>query len=297
MVGATTAYGIVSQGICDELVLIDKNTQKAIGEELDLKDCITYLNRNVKIYAGDYKDCKDADIVVLTVSKMAPTDSKNTRISMLKSSKEIIAEIIPQIMDSGFNGIFVVISNPVDVISYYVYKFSKLPKNKIIGTGTSLDSARLKGYLADKLNINPKDITAYTLGEHGDSQMIAWSNVSILGKSINNYLTKEQKDKIRDMTIRKGWKIVEGKNNTYYGVATSAIAIIKAIVNNENTVIPVSVLLEGEYGESDVFCSVPVILNKDGASKILEIDMLDYEDKEFKNSIAAIRKYIKAGGV
>ena len=211
MVGATTAYGIVSQGICDELVLIDKNNKKAEGEVLDLKDCITYLNKNVNVYSGDYKDCSDADIIVLTVSKMAPTDSKNTRLNMLKSSKEIIAEIIPQIMDSGFNGIFVVISNPVDVISYYVHKLSGLPKNKIIGTGTSLDSSRLKGYLADNLNINPKDITAYTLGEHGDSQMIPWSNVSILGKSIDNYLNQEQKDKITDMTIKKGWEIVEGK--------------------------------------------------------------------------------------
>ena len=153
MVGATTAYGLISQGVCDELVLIDKNINKAQGEALDLNDCNTYLNKNVKIYQGDYKDCKDADIVVLTVSKMAPTDSKNTRVNMLKSSKEIIAEIVPQIMESGFNGIFIVISNPVDVMSYYVYKLSNLPKSKIIGTGTSLDSSRLKGYLADLINI------------------------------------------------------------------------------------------------------------------------------------------------
>ena len=131
MVGATTAYSLVTQGACRELVLIDKNVKKAEGEALDLNDCISFLDRNTKIYAGSYEDCHDADIIVLTVSKMAPTNSKNTRVSMLKSSKEIIADIVPQIMESGFNGIFVVISNPVDVISYYVHKLSKLPKNKI----------------------------------------------------------------------------------------------------------------------------------------------------------------------
>lgn len=296
MVGATVAYGLISQGVCSELVLIDKNTKKAEGEALDLKDCITYLNGNTKIYAGTYKDCKDSDIVVLTVSKMAPTDSKNTRISMLKSSKELISEIVPQIMKSGFNGTFIVISNPVDVISYYVYKLSNLPKNRIIGTGTSLDSARLRGYIADLININPTDITAYTLGEHGDSQMVPWSNVSVLGKSLDTYLKEEKKEQIKEKTIKKGWKIVEGKNNTYYGVATSAIAIIKAVINNENTVIPVSVLLDGEYGQKDVFCSVPVILNRNGASKILEVDMLEKEDKELKKSVENIRKYIKMGG-
>lgn len=296
MVGATTAYSLVTQGVCRELVLIDKNVKKAEGEALDLNDCISYLNRNTKIYAGSYEECHDADIIVLTVSKMAPTDSKNTRVSMLKSSKEIIADIVPQIMESGFNGIFVVISNPVDVISYYVHKLSKLPKNKIIGTGTSLDSSRLRGYLAELTNINPRYITAYTLGEHGDSQMIPWSNVSILGKNLSTYLNENQEEHIKENTIKKGWKIVEGKNNTYYGVATAAVSIIKAIANDDNNVVPVSVLLDGEYGEKDVFCSVPVVLNRNGASKIIEVEMTEQEDKKFKKSVEAIRKYIKMGG-
>ena len=296
MVGATTAYSLVTQGVCRELVLIDKNVKKAVGEALDLNDCISYLNRNTKIYAGSYEECHDADIIVLTVSKMAPTDSKNTRVSMLKSSKEIIADIVPQIMESGFNGIFVVISNPVDVISYYVHKLSKLPKNKIIGTGTSLDSSRLRGYLAELTNINPRYITAYTLGEHGDSQMIPWSNVSILGKNLSTYLNENQEEHIKENTIKKGWKIVEGKNNTYYGVATAAVSIIKAIANDDNNVVPVSVLLDGEYGEKDVFCSVPVVLNRNGASKIIEVEMTEQEDKKFKKSVEAIRKYIKMGG-
>ena len=296
MVGATTAYSLVTQGVCRELVLIDKNVKKAVGEALDLNDCISYLNRNTKIYAGSYEECHDADIIVLTVSKMAPTDSKNTRVSMLKSSKEIIADIVPQIMESGFNGIFVVISNPVDVISYYVHKLSKLPKNKIIGTGTSLDSSRLRGYLAELTNINPRYITAYTLGEHGDSQMIPWSNVSILGKNLSTYLNENQEEHIKENTIKKGWKIVEGKNNTYYGVATAAVSIIKAIANDDNNVVPVSVLLDGEYGEKDVFCSVPVVLNRNGASKIIEVEMTEQEDKKFKKSVETIRKYIKMGG-
>ncbi|AIY79710.1 L-lactate dehydrogenase [Clostridium botulinum] len=296
LVGSTTAFNLITQGVCDEILMIDINKEKAYGEVMDLNHCIEYLNRNTKVVTGKYKDCKDVDIVVITAGP--PPKPGQSRLDTLELSAKITESIVNPIMESGFKGYFIIVSNPVDIIAHYVYKISGLPKNHIIGTGTSVDSARLKNFIGELLNVDPRSVQGYSMGEHGDSQMVPWSHVTVGGKSFyailedNEDLTGEvDLDKLVLDTSRAGWEVYERKGTTYYAIAAATVAIIKAIMHNENKIIPVSTLLEGEYGEKDVFCGVPAILNRDGVKDVVEIHMTDDEMVKFKNSLNVIRKY------
>ncbi|WP_252233919.1 L-lactate dehydrogenase [Clostridium sp. ZS1] len=296
LVGSTTAFNLITQGVCDEILMIDINKEKAYGEVMDLNHCIEYLNRNTKVVTGEYKDCKDVDIVVITAGP--PPKPGQSRLDTLELSAKITESIVNPIMESGFKGYFIIVSNPVDIIAHYVYKISGLPKNHIIGTGTSVDSARLKNFIGELLNVDPRSVQGYSMGEHGDSQMVPWSHVTVGGKSFyailedNKDLTGEvDLDKLVLDTSRAGWEVYERKGTTYYAIAAATVAIIKAIMHNENKIIPVSTLLEGEYGEKDVFCGVPAILNRDGVKDVVEIHMTDDEMVKFKNSLNVIRKY------
>lgn len=296
LVGSSTGFSIVTQGICDELMLIDINKERAYGEMLDIRDSLEYLNRNVKITTGDYSDCGDMDIIVITAG--APPKKGETRLDMLELSAKIVKSIVDPIMQSGFDGIFIVVSNPVDVITHYVQKLSNLPKNQVIGTGTALDSARLQQMIAEISGVDPRSVYAFSMGEHGDSQMIPWSTVTVGGKPFYDII-QDNKDTIGDVdlealvkaTAQRGWDIVSRKGTTYYGIATTCAGIIKAILNDENRIIPVSTLLEGEYGEYDVYAGVPTILNRNGASDVLEIHMTPKELAQFKESTAVIKEY------
>jgi len=200
-------------------------------------------------------------------------------------------------MESGFKGHFIVVSNPVDMIAHYVYKLSGLPKNQVIGTGTAMDSARLKYFIGELFNVDPRSVQGYTMGEHGDSQMCPWSHVTVGGKRIFDILEDNREfdnvnlDDIVKRITRVGFDILEVKGTTCYGIATTAAGIIKAILNDENKIIPVSTLLEGEFGESDVFCGVPVILNRSGVKDVVEVHLTEEEMVKFKNSINVIREY------
>ena len=295
-VGSSTAFSLVTQGVCDEVLMVDVNEQKAIGEVLDLRDSIKYLERNVKINHGSLSDCGDADIVVLTAgAKILPGQ---TRLATLDSGARIMKAIVEPIMESGFEGIFIVIANPVDMLAHYVYKLSGLPKNQVIGTGTALDTSRLQNYIAEIVNVDPRSVSAYSMGEHGDSQMVPWSTVTVAGKSLQDIIEDHPEqfgnldyDEIVRKTVKKGWEIVEKKGTTYYGIATTCVGIIKAILYNENIIIPVSTLLEGEYGVNGVFAGVPAILNHTGVSDILEMHMTQEELLRFQQSTEVIRKY------
>lgn len=298
-VGSSTAFSLLTQGICDEIVLIDINKEKAVGEVLDLKNSIEYLNRNVKIKAGTYEECRDADIVVITASAPMKADQEQSRLAMLSASKKIVKSIVDPIMSSGFAGHFIIISNPVDIMAYYVYKLSGLPKNQVIGTGTSLDSARLKNFIGDLVSVDPRSVYAYTMGEHGDSQMVPWSTVTIGGKPFNDIIHDNKNlvgeidlDKLVKDTVKAGWEILNRKGTTYYGIATATVGIIKAILNDENRIIPVSAYLDGEYGVEDIYCGVPVILNRNGVSDIVEIHLTEDEKKRFEESTKVIKEYI-----
>lgn len=263
---------------------------------MDLNHCIEYLNRNTKVVVGSYDQCSDVDIVVITAG--APPKPGQSRLDTLELSAKIVESIVNPIMKSGFNGYFVVISNPVDIIAYHVYKISGLPKSHVIGTGTAIDSARLKNFIGDLLNVDPRSVQGYSMGEHGDSQMVPWSHVTVGGKSFFEILKDNQKrvgnvdlDKLVLDTARAGWEVYNRKGTTYYGIAAATVGIIKAIMYNENKIIPVSTLLEGEYGENDIFCGVPVVLNADGVKEVVEIHMADDELDKFKKSVQLIREY------
>ncbi|MGG7179467.1 L-lactate dehydrogenase [Clostridium paraputrificum] len=298
LVGSSTAFSLITQGVCDEILMIDLNEEKAKGEVMDLNHCIEYLNKNTKIKVGEYEDCADVDIIVITAG--APPMKGQTRLDTLELSAKIAKSIVKPIMASGFRGHFIIVSNPVDIISYYVYKLSGLPKSNIIGTGTSVDSARLKNFIGELLNVDPRSVQGYSMGEHGDSQMVPWSHVYVGGKPFNKIIedNKERFGKI-DLdqlvvdTASAGWEVYNRKGTTYYGIATAVVAIIKAIMNDENKIIPISAYLDGEYGEEGIYAGVPAILNSKGIKEIVEIEMQDKEMSKFKSSCSVIRKYIE----
>ena len=296
LVGSTTAFSLITQGICDEVIMIDINKERAYGEMLDLQESIEYLNRNVKVRTGDYSDCGDVDIIVITAG--APPKQGQSRLDTLEMSAKICKSIVEPIMESGFDGIFIVISNPVDIITHYVQFLSGLPKNQVIGTGTAIDSARLQNMIAQLVRVDPRSVHAYSMGEHGDSQMVPWSTVTVAGKPFYDVIA-DNKELVGDVdlnelvykTTQEGWEILNRKGTTYYGIATACAGIIKAILSDENRIVPVSTLLEGEYGEKDVYAGVPTILNRTGASDVLEIHMTPGELARFKESVQLIREY------
>lgn len=296
MVGSSTAFSLVIQGICDEILMIDINEERALGEVLDLRDTIKYLDRNVKIRKASYADCKDVDIIIITAG--APPKYGQTRLDTLEASAKITKSIVEPIMASGFDGIFIVVSNPVDIIAHYIYRLSSLPKNQVIGTGTALDSSRLQNFIAELVHVDPRSVYAYSMGEHGDSQMVPWSTVTIAGKPFFDIIQDNKElvgdvdlDEIVKKTTREGWEILNRKGTTSYGIASACVGIIKSILYDENKIIPVSTLLEGEYGQHDVFAGVPTILNRTGAADVLEIHMTEEELKKFQYSASVIREY------
>ena len=282
-VGATTAYSIISQGLCAEVVLIDVNKEKAYAEAMDLQQSIHFLNRNIKVTAGEYSDCKDADIVIITASAPMPKES-NDRLKMLAPSIKIMTSIVNSVMASGFDGIFLIVSNPVDIMTYYVRKLSGLPAHRVIGSGTTVDSARLSCELGAMYDLDSKSVQAFVIGEHGDSEMVAWSSATIGGKKVEDVLadnatrTKDvTKDILLQKTIKAGWEIFNRKGNTCYGIAAATTAIAKSILFNENCIYPVTVELNGEYGVEKAFLSVPTIIDSTGAKEIVEIKLTDEE--------------------
>ena len=296
LVGSTTAFSLITQGICEEVLMIDINKERAYGEMLDLQDTIEYLNKNVKVRTGDYSDCGDVDIIVITAG--APPKQGQSRLDTLELSAKICKSIVDPIMASGFDGIFLVISNPVDIITHYVQFLSGLPKNQVIGTGTAIDSARLQNIIAQIAKVDPRSVHAYSMGEHGDSQMVPWSTVTVAGKPFYDVIADNKElvgdvdlDELVYKTTQEGWEILNRKGTTYYGIATACAGIIKAILDYENRIIPVSTLLEGEYGEENVYAGVPTVLNRSGASDVLEIHMTPGELARFKESTKLIREY------
>ncbi|MCD3203801.1 L-lactate dehydrogenase [Clostridium botulinum C/D] len=300
-VGASCAFALINQCMCEEILMIDLNESKSKGETLDLSHAIEYMPLRTKVKVGTYEECKDVDVVVITAS--APPKPNQTRLDTLGTSSKICTSIVEPIMKSGFDGFFILVSNPVDVISYHTWKLSGLPKNKVIGTGTSLDTARLKTLISAELEgIDTKSIQAFAMGEHGDSQMVPWSKVTIAGESLlnlmkkNSSLAKLDLDKLVWKTTRLGWDIYETKGTTYYGIAASVVGIIKSIFHDEKKVIPVSALLDGEYGEKDVYAGVPAIIGKNGVEKVIELELIDEEKDKFKKSLDILKNCIKSIG-
>ena len=295
-VGAHVAFSLVTQGIVDELVLVDINKQKAISERQDLLDAATYLPHRINVIAGEYEDLADCDIIVNSVGKI---DESRDRLAELQQSIDMVNTYIKRIMDAGFNGIIINITNPCDIIAYHIYKVSGLPKNQVFGTGTGLDSSRFRNVMAECTGIDHKSIIGYSLGEHGDSQMIPWSVVNLGGKSLSE-LEKERPDTFGKLdkkdityrTIKGGWFTYEGKKCTEFGIASTAARLINGIYHDEKFVTTASTLLEGEYGEKDLFISIPVVIGKDGVEDKYELNLTEKELEKFKHSCHVVKENI-----
>lgn len=304
-VGSAVAFGLVNHGLCKELLLINRSKDKAIGLALDLRQSVDYMKRNMRVWAGDPADCHDADIVVFCLGGYPKTPDRTL---ILKDSCAMVRPFVEQIMESGFKGHMVVLTNPVDTIAHYIHRLSGLPASHVIATGTALDSARLRTFLSQMSGINSRSIVAYSMGEHGDSQFIPWSKISIAGKSlkvlVREYPSEYLKsagdvdyatisDHLLDKVKQAGWKIASYLGHTSYGVASAAIAIIRSLVRDEYTMHTCSVYLDGEYGYHDVFASVPCIISAEGVHSIIELDLMKEDKLKFDASIEAIRSCIE----
>ncbi|MBW7455121.1 L-lactate dehydrogenase [Paenibacillus sepulcri] len=293
-VGASCAYSMVNQSICDEILLIDRTAERAYAQALDLSHCMDFTHTRTKVYAGGYEDCGDADIVVLCAG--ANPIPGGTRLALLDSSYEIYKTIIPLIMKSGFNGIFVVAANPVDIVTYMVWKLSGLSRGQVIGTGTSIDSSRLKTLLCEFLPVDPRSVQGYVLGEHGDSQFPAWSHVTIGGKPILDILAQHphrfghiKLDEIAAKTRNAGWEIMQRKGSTHYGIANAIAHIVRSVLNDDYKITAVSAILEGEYGVNGLCAGVPAILTRRGIAELVELNLTEKEQEQFAYSCSVLR--------
>lgn len=285
-VGSHVGYALISQSLADEIVYIDSDRAKAVAQALDLTDATNYLPVRTKVTAGDYSDAADAQIMIIAAG---PLPSGNqTRMDTLGQTIEILKKVTASIKKSGFDGIIVNISNPADVITHYIQHMLNWAPERIFSTSTTLDSARLRRAIAQETGIDQKSITAYALGEHGESQMVAWSAVTIAGKPLSQWrdeypdtFGKLDLDALADAGREGGWTILRGKGCTEFGIGASAAEVVRAIFYNENRVLSVSVLLDGQYGQHDVYASVPAIVGRDGIAHIIELHLTPEEQEKF----------------
>ncbi|MEC0088898.1 L-lactate dehydrogenase [Paenibacillus macquariensis] len=286
-VGSSYAYALVNQGICNELVLVDIDKEKSEGEVMDLNHGLVYALSPIKITSGTYAACKDAAIVVICAG--AAQKPGETRLDLVSKNLNIFRTIIKSVMDSGFNGIFLVATNPVDILAYATWKFSGLPKERVIGSGTILDTARFRYLLSEEYNVAPTSVHAYIIGEHGDSELAVWSTANISGKLIAPDLTDARKEEIFVQVRDAAYQIIESKGATYYGIAMGLARITKAILQNEEVVLPVGSLLEGEYGHNDVYIGVPTVIHRAGRKDLVELSLNEDEQEKFAKSVKVLK--------
>lgn len=292
-VGTSFAYSLLNQGGVNELILIDVNKEKAEGEALDLAHGLAYAPSRMEIRAGDYSECKDASIVVITAG--IAQKPGQTRLELLQTNANIVKSVTKEVMESGFNGIFVIASNPVDIMTYIVQKESKMPTNRVIGSGTMLDTARLRYILGEKLDISPKNTHVYVMGEHGDSSFVPWNHCYIGCKKLLDIArekkqTLEDLDEIRKQVKDSAYEIIDKKKATYYGIGVALTRLVKAILNDEDSIMTVSTYLNGEYNEKDIYVGVPAIINRKGVREILELPFNKEEQDKLSNSCNILRK-------
>ena len=288
-VGASIAYAIVNQRTAvNEIILTDIIAKDAEGEAMDLRDALSVSPSYVKIKNGTYKDAKDCDVVVITAgANQKPGES---RMDLLKKNANILKGMVEQIMDSGFNGIFLVVTNPMDILTYYTMKFSGLPAEKVIGSGTVLDSARLRTRIAGYLNVNPKSVHAHQIGEHGDTELTLWSLADVGGQKITDLLDKKTRTGISDFVKNEAYDIIEKKGATYYGIASCVVQILNCILNDEMRVLAVS-----SYDHfSGTSFGFPSVVGRQGVVRRLDLKLSEHEGVELQKSINTLKKAIKS---
>ncbi|MGF2615152.1 L-lactate dehydrogenase [Rossellomorea vietnamensis] len=294
-VGSSYAFALLNQGVARELVLIDLNKEKAEGDARDLNHGLPFSSP-LKIWAGDYSDCSDADLVVITAG--ANQGPGETRLDLVEKNIKIFKSIVGEVMKSGFDGIFLVATNPVDILTYATWKFSGLQKERVIGSGTILDTARLRYLLGDHFDIDARNVHAYIMGEHGDTEFPVWSHATIGASPLREMIdmdapqTQKELEEIFVNVRDAAYHIIERKGATYYGIAMGLVRITKAVFNNENSILTVSALLEGEYGMDDLYIGVPAIINRDGIKKVIEMPLNEKEKEQFAHSATTLKSVI-----
>lgn len=293
-VGSSYAFALLNQGVTEELVLIDLNKEKSEGDAMDLNHGMPFAPGPTKIWFGDYSDCKEADIVVISAG--ANQKPGETRLDLVEKNTRIFKGIVEQVMANSFDGIILVATNPVDILSYAVWKFSGLPKERVIGSGTILDTARFRYLLGDYFNVDTRNVHAYIIGEHGDTELPVWSHANIAGSQISHWINQESSYKQEDLeqiflNVRDAaYHIIERKGATYYGIAMGLVRLTKALLQNENSVLTVSAYLDGEYGQKDVYIGVPAVVNRNGIRQIIHLDLDETEKVKFAHSVKILKQ-------
>lgn len=295
MVGMSFAYSALNQAVCDELVLIDIDKKRAVGEAMDLNHGVAFAPSSMRVYAGDYEDCSDADVAVLCAGvSQKPGES---RLDLLNRNAGVFKSIVEPIVQSGFSGIFLIATNPVDIMARVTYELSGFNSNRVLGSGTTLDTARLRYLLGDYFTVDPRNIHAYVIGEHGDSEFVPWSQAMVATKSVEDICRQsegkfclEEMQKISLEVRDAAQQIIEAKKATYYGIGMALVRIVRAVLSNENSVLTVSVRLRGEYGERDVYAGMPCIVNRNGVDRVLELNLTDGEREQFRQSCRILRE-------
>ncbi len=293
MVGMSMAYSLMNTGGIDELVLIDLDSEKAKGEAMDLSHGLPYNFSKIKIYSGTYEDCQDSDIVVICAG--ANQKEGQTRLELTMINTKIIKDIALKVKNSGFSGIVIVASNPVDLLSYVVYKVMGIDKRKVIGTGTMLDTARMRYLLSEYLHISSDDIEAYVLGEHGDSSFISWMNTYIGCKSVIEFIDEKNLDmnnlnEIYNEVRNAAYEIIERKKATYYGIGLALNKLIQSIFNNSHKILCVSAYLENKYQHSDIYMGVPCVVGREGVEEVIQLPLNDMDQNKFDKSYNILEK-------
>ena len=295
-VGSSFAYASTLLGVGRELGIIDINEDKVEGEVMDLTDAISFTKPK-NIYKADYSDCKDAEVVVITAG--AAQKEGETRLDLVEKNLAIFKDMIGKVVASGFDGIFLVASNPVDILTYATWKYSGFPASKVIGTGTTLDSSRFKKEIAGLIGIDPRSVDAFILGEHGDTEFPVWSHTNIGGLPIYEWVKNQSEldEKALLGTFEKSknaaYEIIKKKGATFYGIGMALTALVRAIIDDENSVYSTSSYLNGEYGLNDIYIGVPTIIGKDGAKWVIEVPLTDIEKENMDKSAKTLKGIIE----
>lgn len=294
-VGSTAAFALMQSGIFSEMVMIDANRDRAEGEALDISHGLPFA-RPVKIYAGDYDDIVDAGVIIVTAGASQKPDE--TRLDLIHKNVEVFKSIIPEIARRGCEGILLIVSNPVDILTYTAIRLSGFPDHRVIGSGTVLDTARLKYLIGEHLGVDNRSVHAFIVGEHGDSELAAWSSANVSGVRLSDFCEmrghfahEESEDRIYEEVKNSAYEIIEKKKATYYGIAMAVKRICECIVRNEQSILPVSSMMHGLYGMEDIVLSMPAILGKDGVEDVVPIS-LDEEEQELLKKSADMLKSI-----
>lgn len=291
-VGSSYAFALVTQNIAQEVGIIDINTKKTEGDALDLTDALAWTSPK-RIYAANYDDCHDADLVVITAG--APQKPGETRLDLVHKNLKINREVVNSVVASGFDGIFLVAANPVDILTYSTWKFSGFPKERVLGSGTSLDSARFRQKIAEMVGVDARNVHAYILGEHGDSEFPVWSHANVGGLQIYEWV-KSNPDVDEEAMVNlffsvrdAAYTIIDKKGATFYGIAVALARITRAILNDENAIFPVSAYLDDQYGQSNIYIGAPAVVNAKGVKTVIEIPLSDSEQDRMNASAKELK--------